>query len=185
MHRSWRAPSAILGEHFFFQFSILFLEKNNPCIKKKYSSHENASGKYGYGDESQHGKNFHQKAEHSGHEAKEKGYSQDGKAADHDALHKDAAEHKQNKEAHQSGSGNKYVDDASNYNKDVKTKTFGFFDYRYVQPQYHMEQYHTDEKHANKYAGDEHNAGQQHKDNGGYHADGHQGYGKTISFTNT
>ncbi|VDO90252.1 unnamed protein product [Haemonchus placei] len=61
----------------------------------------------------------------------------------------------------------------------TKTKSYGYFDYQYVQPQYHVEKFHTDEKHARKYDSDTHSAGNQERSNGGYYSKGHDKYQKS------
>ncbi|VDO89210.1 unnamed protein product [Heligmosomoides polygyrus] len=65
------------------------------------------------------------------------------------------------------------------YGNKVKTKTYGFFNYKYVKPQYHIEQFHSDEKHTNRHSSDSHNSGTQQSFNGGYHNRGHEHYGKS------
>ncbi|ETN75224.1 hypothetical protein NECAME_00635 [Necator americanus] len=65
----------------------------------------------------------------------------------------------------------------------VRTKSFGFFDYKYIRPQYHLEQFHSEERHGNKYATDAHSSGGHNSEHGGYHSRGHDGYGSIINCT--
>ena len=59
----------------------------------------------------------------------------------------------------------------------MKSKSYGFFDYKYVQPQYHKEEFHTDEKHASKYGADSHAKGAKQHHDGAYYGKGYEGYG--------
>ncbi|KAK6756212.1 hypothetical protein RB195_014546 [Necator americanus] len=83
---------------------------------------------------------------------------------------------KHSKGEHQDKSSNKYSDSASDYGKDVKVKTKGYFDYKYVQPQYHVEKYHSDEKHVKKYGGDAYSKGAKEQEKGDYYSKGYDDY---------
>uniref|UniRef100_A0A0M3HGW7 S8_pro-domain domain-containing protein n=1 Tax=Ascaris lumbricoides TaxID=6252 RepID=A0A0M3HGW7_ASCLU len=50
----------------------------------------------------------------------------------------------------------KHVITSSGTGKDLKAKIFGYFDYRYKQPEYHIEEYYTDEKYGQKFGANYH-----------------------------
>ncbi|KHJ81927.1 hypothetical protein OESDEN_18384, partial [Oesophagostomum dentatum] len=79
--------------------------------------------------------------------------------------------------AHHQDFGSRFNEKTRDHGRDVRTKTFGFFNYKYVKPQYHIEEFHSDERHSNKYADDSHSSGGRESSRGGYHDRGHSSYG--------
>uniref|UniRef100_A0A914RU23 Uncharacterized protein n=1 Tax=Parascaris equorum TaxID=6256 RepID=A0A914RU23_PAREQ len=50
----------------------------------------------------------------------------------------------------------KHADTSSGIGKDVKAKIFGYFNYGYKQPEYHIEEYYSDEKYGQKFGANYH-----------------------------
>ncbi|KAL6724835.1 hypothetical protein Aduo_019690 [Ancylostoma duodenale] len=80
--------------------------------------------------------------------------------------------------AHHQDFSSNFDNKMSDYGRNLKTKSYGFFDYRYVRPQYHIEQFHSDEKYSNKHASDTFSSGGRQSERGGYHDRGHDSYEK-------
>ncbi|VDM81410.1 unnamed protein product [Strongylus vulgaris] len=61
---------------------------------------------------------------------------------------------------------------------ELKTKTFGFFNYKYIRPQYHIEEFRSDEKHSNKYDDDAFTSSGRNAKHGEYHDEGHDSFAR-------
>ncbi|CAJ0569211.1 unnamed protein product, partial [Mesorhabditis spiculigera] len=124
------------------------------------------------------------------HDGQEYGFEKAGKEGEHGKYDKyDQAHHhaskaeegeKKKHEEHVADKhgGKTHAKEDSHFGKDVKTKSTGYFEYKFVQPQYHMEQFHQDEKHGKKYGADSHDYGKEHYGDGKYDNKGYSKYGK-------
>ncbi|XGW35156.1 hypothetical protein V3C99_018853 [Haemonchus contortus] len=84
-------------------------------------------------------------------------------------------------EARHQDEGSKSSSGTTSYGRDVKTKTYGFFDYQYIKPQFHIEEYHVDEKHSNKHTSDTHSTHAQHSSKDQFHERGFDNYANSHS----
>ncbi|VDL81701.1 unnamed protein product [Nippostrongylus brasiliensis] len=86
-----------------------------------------------------------------------------------------SAEHLGTGEEGSHNHGSHYDEDSKAYGS-ARVKSYGFFNYKYVQPQYHIEKFHADEKHVKKYGSDSHASGARERADGGYYDKGKEGY---------
>ncbi|VDO97237.1 unnamed protein product [Heligmosomoides polygyrus] len=130
----------------------------------------------GYGSEDKYHYGSYYDDDHGAHSHDRNGYSQGEKASKSSKYATSASGGDHSSGGHHEEDASKYTGSASDYGKDAKTKSYGFFDYKYVQPQYHVEKFHSDEKHAKKYGSSAHEAEAKDRSDGDYYSKGHDGY---------
>uniref|UniRef100_A0A0K0DG99 Filaggrin-2-like n=1 Tax=Angiostrongylus cantonensis TaxID=6313 RepID=A0A0K0DG99_ANGCA len=157
-----------MAKRFFFSFIVA------ACSATHIS--RSSYGKAGYGNDDVHHFESHYDSARKGHGKDYYGYHVGEKANSKSHYGSSADDGNHSSGAHHEEDAKKHAESSSNYGKDLKVKTYGYFDYKYIRPQYHVEKFHSEEKHANKYGADAHSQAAENNKDKDYYSKGHDDY---------